>query len=71
MHQPGVGGIMPRENNSRSMVSGEEEIPHKCGRTKGSQIDNNDFYYNKEELNFQPGQNGQHVSLVLTNNFLS
>ena len=53
------------------MLSGEEEIPHKCGRTKGSQIDNNDFYYNKEELNFQPGQNGQHVSLVLTNNFLS
>ena len=49
------------------MVPGGEETLHKFAGTKSSQIGNNDFYYNKEERNPHPCQNGQHYSLVLSN----
>ena len=47
------------------MVSGGKKIPHKFAGTKSNQFDNNDFYYNIEETNFHPCQNGQHGSSVL------
>ena len=46
------------------MASGGKEIPHKFAGTKSNQFDNNDFYYNIEETNFHPCQNGQHGSSV-------
>ena len=52
MHQPRVGGIISRANKSCSMVSGGKEIPQKCAETGSSQIGNDNFYYNKEEVSF-------------------
>ena len=48
----GGEGNMTRENNRRSIVSGGEETLHKYAGINSSQIDNNDFYYNKDEDNF-------------------
>ena len=58
---------MTRENNRRSRFSGGEETLHKYAGINSSQIDNNDFYYNKDEDNFHPCQNGQHGSPSLSN----
>ena len=58
---------MPRTNNRRFMISGEEEIPYKCAGTKRSQIGNNDLCYNKKEENFHLYQKGQHGNPVLFN----
>ena len=38
-----------------------------CAGTKSSQIGNYNFYYNKEEGDFHPCQNGQHGSPALSN----
>ena len=54
---------MTRANNRRSMVSGGEEIPHKCAGTESSQIGNNYFYYNKDEGNFHPARMDNIVAL--------
>ena len=43
-----MGGIIPRKNHRRSIISGGEEIQHKCTGNKSTQIDNNEFYHNKE-----------------------
>ena len=69
MHQPRIAGIISRANNRRSIVLGGQEILHKCAGSKSSQIDNNDFYYNKGEVNFHQCQNRQHGSPVLSNEY--
>lgn len=47
MHQTRVGGIIPGAER-RGMVSGGEEIQHKCAGIKSSQTGNT-FYHNKEK----------------------
>ena len=69
MHHPTVGDIISREINRRSIVLGGEEIPYKCAGTKSSQTGNNDFCYNKGEVNFHPCQNGQHGNPALSNEY--
>ena len=43
-----VGGIIPGSHNWRAMVTGGEEVLHKCVEIESIKISNNGFYYNKE-----------------------
>ena len=49
------------------MVFVGEEIPRTYAGAKSSQIGNTNFYYNKEEGNFHPCQEGQDESPSLSN----
>ena len=49
---------MSGKGSKKSMVLGGKEIPHKCAEIKSSQIGNDDFYYNKKEVDLQLCQNG-------------
>lgn len=60
-----VGGIMPGSDNWRAMVTGGEEVPHKCVEIESIKISNNGFYYNKEAGDSHSCLNGQYGNLVL------
>ena len=64
---PELRCIMPKVNTRRSMVFVGEEIPRTYAGAKSSQIGNTNFYYNKEEGNFHPCQEGQDESPSLSN----
>ena len=67
MPQAQVGGLVPNATHGRSLVTGREEILHKCAGIEDSQIANNDIRSITQSRDVSSCKVGTHVRIALSN----